>query len=80
MALPVAATEAAAGLSRSEHWNVDTLIPLARQRENPSYPDVPCERRTSPADPTQEPNPRPISHPHQKSLSLSPTRLEACPY
>ncbi len=70
MALAVAATEAAAGLSRSEHWNVNTHIPLARQRENPSHPDVPCERRTSPADPTQKPNPT-----HQSLQG----KLQTCP-
>ena len=42
---------AAAGPGRSEHRNVDTLIPLARQRESPAGPNVPCERRTVPAEP-----------------------------
>ena len=46
---------AAAGAVRSERWNVITLIPLARQRESSSCPNVPCERRTDPA----EPHPRP---------------------
>ncbi len=43
--------EAAAGPGRSEHRNVDILIPLARQRESPAGPNVPCERRTDPAEP-----------------------------
>jgi hypothetical protein len=74
MALAVAATEAAAGLSRSEHWNVNTLIPHARQRESPSCPDVPCERRTSPADPTQEPNtPDPPTSPDKENSRLAPS-------
>ena len=67
---------AAAGLSRSEHWNVNTLTPLARQRENPSHPDVPCERRTSPADPTHPTHPRtqPTSPDKENSrLAPSPT-------
>ena len=42
---------AAAGPGRSEHRNVDTLIPLARQRDGPTGPNVPCERRTVPAEP-----------------------------
>ncbi len=42
---------AAAGSGRSEHRNVDTLMPLARQRESPTGPNVPCERRTDPAEP-----------------------------
>ena len=42
---------AAAGAVRSERWNVITLIPLARQRESSSCPNVPCERRTDPAKP-----------------------------
>ena len=69
---------AAAGLSRSEHWNVNTLIPLARQRENPSCPDVPCERRTSPADPTHPSPPIPIVWRETSSLSLLPPG--ACPF
>jgi hypothetical protein len=44
--------EAAAGPGRSEPRNVDTLLPLARQRESPAGPNVPCERRTDPAEPT----------------------------
>ena len=50
--------EAAAGPGRSEHWNVDTLIPLARQRESRACPHVPCERRTVPAEPTPKSVPR----------------------
>ena len=42
---------AAAGPGRSEHRNVDILSPLARQRESPAGPNVPCERRTDPAEP-----------------------------
>jgi hypothetical protein len=33
------------------HRNIDILIPLARQRESPTGPNVPCERRTDPAEP-----------------------------
>ena len=43
--------EAAAGSGRSEHRNVDIRIPVARQRESPTGPNVPCERRTDPAEP-----------------------------
>ena len=50
--------EAAAGSGRSEHRNVDTLIPLARQRESPTGPNVPCERRTDPAEPPPPTSPR----------------------
>jgi len=39
--------EAAAVTGRSEHWNVDTLIPIARKRESRACPHVPCERRTA---------------------------------
>ena len=46
--------EAAAGPGRSEHRNVDILIPLARQRESSGGPNVPCERRTDPAEPIPE--------------------------
>ncbi|MEY4327285.1 MAG: hypothetical protein RIS24_3456, partial [Verrucomicrobiota bacterium] len=45
--------EAAAGSGRSEPRNVDILIPLARWRESPAGPNVPCERRTDPAEPLQ---------------------------
>jgi hypothetical protein len=59
--------EAAAGPGRSEHWNVDILIPLARQRESSGGPNVPCERRTDPAEPLDElclaSSPRPITRP-----------------
>ena len=48
---------AAAGAVRSERWNVITLIPLARQRESSSCPNVPCERRTDPAEPHEAPTP-----------------------
>jgi hypothetical protein len=50
--------EAAAGPGRSEHRNVDTLIPLARPRESPTGPNVPCERRTDPAEPPPPTSPR----------------------
>jgi hypothetical protein len=50
--------EAAAGSGRSEHRNVDILIPLARQRESPTGPNVPCERRTDPAEPPPPTSPR----------------------
>jgi hypothetical protein len=49
---------AAAGPGRSEHRNVDILIPLARQRESPTGPNVPCERRTDPAEPPPPSSPR----------------------
>ena len=45
---------AAAGPGRSEHRNVDILIPVARQRESPAGPNVPCERRTDPAEPHRQ--------------------------
>jgi hypothetical protein len=50
--------EAAAGPGRSEHRNVDILIPVARQRESPAGPNVPCERRTDPAEPPPPTSPR----------------------
>jgi hypothetical protein len=40
------------------HWNVHILIPLARQRESPTGPNVPCERRTDPAEPRQGTDPQ----------------------
>ncbi len=46
--------EAAAGPGRSEHRNVDILLALARQRESSGGPNVPCERRTDPAEPPEE--------------------------
>ena len=49
---------AAAGPGRSEHRNVDTLTPLARQRESPAGPSVPCERRTDPAEPPRGTHPQ----------------------
>ena len=48
---------AAAGAVRSERWNVITLIPLARQSESSSCPNVPCERRTDLAEPHEAPTP-----------------------
>ena len=50
--------QAAAGPGRSEHWNVDILIPLARQRDSSAGPNVPCERRTDPAEPRRGTNPQ----------------------
>jgi hypothetical protein len=50
--------EAAAGSGRSEHRNVDILIPVARQRESPAGPNVPCERRTDPAEPRRGTDPQ----------------------
>ena len=44
-----------AGSVRSEHWNVDILFPLAHQRESLTRPNVPCERRIGPAEPTTTP-------------------------
>ena len=55
---------AAAGSVRSERWNVITLIPLARQRESSSCPNVPCERRTDPAKP-------PGTHPRRQPPQVS---------
>ena len=52
------APRAAAGPVRSEHRNVDILIPLARKRESPTGPNVPCERRTDPAEPPPPTSPR----------------------
>ena len=49
---------AAAGPGRSEHRNVDTLIRLARQRESSVGPNVPCERRTDPAEPRRGTDPQ----------------------
>ena len=43
---PAAFCAGGAGWSRSEHWNVDTLIPLARSARKLLLPHVPCERRT----------------------------------
>jgi hypothetical protein len=50
--------EAAAGSGRSEHRNVDILIPFARQRESLAGPNVPCERRTDPAEPRRGTDPQ----------------------
>ena len=46
--------QAAAGSGWSKHRNVDTLLPIARQRESPAGPNVPCERRTDPAEPHRQ--------------------------
>ena len=62
---------AAAGPGRSEHRNVDILIPLARQRESPTGPNVPCERRTDPAEPPRAPGPpRSPAAPHRFRPSI----------
>jgi hypothetical protein len=49
---------AAAGSGRSEHRNVDILIPVARPRESLAGPNVPCERRTDPAEPRRGTDPQ----------------------
>jgi hypothetical protein len=49
---------AAAGTGRSEHRNVDILIPVARPRESSPCPNVPCERRTDPAEPRRGTDPQ----------------------
>jgi hypothetical protein len=56
-ALTPRAPPAAAGPGRSELRNVDILIPLARPRESVAGPNVPCERRTDPAEPPRAPGP-----------------------
>ena len=63
--------EAAAGSGRSEHRNVDILIPLARQRESPTGPNVPCERRTDPAEPRRgtDPQRQPHHSANQKKIN-----------
>ena len=48
-------TRSAAGPGRSEHWNVNHLTPSRLQRESPTHPHVPCERRTDPAEPPHKP-------------------------
>ena len=66
---------AAAGPGRSEHRNVDTLIPLARQRESPAGPNVPCERRTVPAEPPSRhgsPAPAPALSPSTQPQHSAP--------
>jgi hypothetical protein len=62
--------EAAAGSGRSEHRNVDILIPVARQRESLAGPNVPCERRTDPAEP-----PPPTSPQRQPQHSATATQV-----
>ena len=47
-------TRSAAGPGRSERWNVHHLLPSRLQRESPTHPHVPCERRTDPAEPTHK--------------------------
>jgi hypothetical protein len=67
--------EAAAGSGRSEHRNVDILIPLARQRESPTGPNVPCERRTDPAEPRQGTDPQ---RQPQHSNTAKKVRVPGC--
>jgi hypothetical protein len=67
--------EAAAGSVRSEHRNVDILIPLARQRESPTGPNVPCERRTDPAEPPPPTSPR---RQPQHSATAKQVRAPGC--
>jgi hypothetical protein len=67
--------EAAAGSGRSEHRNVDILIPLARQRESPTGPNVPCERRTDPAEPPPPTSPR---RQPQHSATAKQVRAPGC--
>ncbi len=65
---------AAAGPGRSEHRNVDILTPLARQRESPAGPNVPCERGTDPAEPLSRhgsPAPAPLLR-HRKTGESTP--------
>ena len=66
---------AAAGSVRSEHRNVDTLIPLARPRESPTGPNVPCERRTDPAEP-----PPPTSSRRQPQHSATAKQVRVPPF
>jgi hypothetical protein len=60
---------------RSEHRNVDTKIPLARQRERRTCPNVPCESRTDPA----EPNPTPRTDPKDLQNPRSTAETQAHP-
>jgi len=69
--------EAAAGSVRSEHRNVDILIPVARQRESPTGPNVPCERRTDPAEPP--PCTRPQRQPRHSATAASLPNSEDTP-
>ena len=58
---------------RSEHRNVDILIPLARKRESSPCPNVPCERRTYPAEPHRQRNPSsPFLIPPSSLLKIPP--------
>jgi len=70
--------KAAAGPGRSEHRNVDILIPLARQRESPAGPNVPCERRTGPAAASRHlsPAPAPVLY-HRKTGESTRRYLKA---
>ena len=63
---------AAAGSGRSEHWKRSNPSPRATARKPQSFPELPCERRTDPAEPATAhtplaPAPQPTSpnHPTQ---------------
>ena len=65
----------AAGPGRSEHWNVHHLLPSRLQRESPTHPHVPCERRTDPAEPTHKPVKRSGTGPKRALERLPPKPL-----
>ena len=67
--------EAAAGSVRSEHRNVDIRIPLARPRESPTGPNVPCERRIDPAEPPPPTSPR---RQPRRSATAKQVRASGC--
>jgi hypothetical protein len=75
MKTPRRLQEAAAGSGGSEHWNVHTLFPFARQRESLAGPNVPCERRTDLAAPHRHPHSSGIG-PEQalEAITSSPAR------
>jgi hypothetical protein len=56
-ALTPRAPPAAAGLGRSKHRKRSN-IPLARSAKAPSSPELPCERRTDPAEPLRGTHPQ----------------------
>jgi hypothetical protein len=68
---------AAAGSGRSKHRNVDILIPLARQRESLAGPNVPCERRTDPAEPPPPTSPKRQPQHSATAKQVSPRSLRA---
>jgi hypothetical protein len=68
-------TPSGAGPVRSEHRNVLTLFPLARQRESRAGPNVPCERRTDPAEAPPPTSPR--RQPHH-SANAKQVRVPEC--